>query len=213
MAALDHIVVGAATLSAGAEAVERWLGVRPTGGGTHVGAGTHNLLLGLGPEAYLEVIAPDPDQPEPPLPRLFGLDRPEVRTAIAVRPSLIGWVARADSLEGLAARLGPERLGSPRPMSRGGLSWRFVTPPPELSFDGLLPPLIVWDGEAAAGRLPDSGCRLLALEAEHPLASELSAALDERGLGAVLRPVQGSRARLVARLGLPNGGEAVLASG
>ena len=58
MAEIDHIVIGAATLRQGADWVERHLGARPSGGGVHEGAGTHNLLLGLGSGCYLEVIAP-----------------------------------------------------------------------------------------------------------------------------------------------------------
>ncbi|MCD0504910.1 VOC family protein, partial [Bordetella petrii] len=55
---LDHIAVAAPDLASGADWVERALGVRPQRGGAHPRMGTHNLLLRLGPDVYLEVIAP-----------------------------------------------------------------------------------------------------------------------------------------------------------
>jgi hypothetical protein len=43
--AIDHLVVAAATLDAGAEYVRATLGVEPEVGGTHERMGTHNRLL------------------------------------------------------------------------------------------------------------------------------------------------------------------------
>ena len=58
-------------------AIETLTGVRPSYGGAHPGLGTHNALLSLGHHSYLEIIAPDPNQPTPPRPRPFGLDELE----------------------------------------------------------------------------------------------------------------------------------------
>ena len=98
MAEIDHIVIGARTLEEGAAYVAAHLGARPGPGGQHAGIGTHNLLLGLGSQVYLEVIAPDPDQPMPAHPRPFDLDDPGVKLMLEAEPRLIGWVARTPAL-------------------------------------------------------------------------------------------------------------------
>ena len=139
MAEFDHLVLGADTLEAGAAYIQHRLGVAPAPGGRHEGHGTHNMLLGLGPGRYLEVIAADPSQGGSAPPRLFGLDDPGVRTMLAAGPRLVGWVARTVALDAVAARLG-HKAGGVRGMRRsrpgpvdgagaaggrpGGGSWR-----------------------------------------------------------------------------------------
>lgn len=212
MAEIDHIVLGARTLEEGAAFVEQALGVRPQPGGKHEGAGTHNMLLGLGPDCYLEVIAPDPDQPPPPHPRLFDLDDPATRTMLEAEPRLLTWVARTPVLDAVVARLGP-RGGEVREMRRGDLSWRLALPPQRQDMDNLIPALIEWKGERAGKRLRDSHYRLVELEAEHPEPDALRAALEERGLGEALRIRRGVHPRLIARLRGPEGREVTLTSG
>jgi hypothetical protein len=212
MAEIDHIVLGARTLEEGAAFVEQHLGVKPQPGGKHEGAGTHNMLLGLGPDCYLEIIAPDPSQPEPAHPRLFDLDDPATKTMLEAEPRLIGWVARTTAMDAVMARLGP-RGGEMREMHRGDLSWRMALPPQRQDMDNLLPPMIEWRGERAGKRLRDSHFRLVELQAEHPEAEALKAALGERGLGETLVVKRGAHPRLVARLRGPDGREVTLTSG
>jgi hypothetical protein len=214
MAEIDHIVIGARTLAAGAAYVEAHLGVRPGGGGRHDGVGTHNLLLGLGKDRYLEVIAPDPGQPDPAHPRPFDLDDPGVKLMLEAEPRLIAWVARTPVLDAVVTRLGAHNAGEIRAMSRGKLSWRMAMPPQRQDMSNLIPALIQWDdGKGAASRLPDSGVRLTALEADHPEVDSLRNALAQRGLEEALRLRRSPHARLVARFALPDGREAVLSSG
>lgn len=214
MAEIDHLVIGALTLEDGARFVEAHLGVRPGAGGRHDGIGTHNMLLGLGRHCYLEVIAPDPDQPDPPHARPFDLDDPGMRNMLEAEPRLIAWVARTPVLDAVAARLGQAQAGEVRPWRRGDLSWRMAMPPGHQDMGNLIPALIQWDdGEGAAPRLRDSRIRLLSLEAEHPEVDGLRKALAARGLEEVVRLRRGPHPRLIARLRKPDGSETVLRSG
>ena len=65
---------GVPDLADGVAGFQRLTGVRPVMGGSHINLGTANYLVGLGGGAYLEIIGPDPDQPDPAQPRPFGMD-------------------------------------------------------------------------------------------------------------------------------------------
>lgn len=172
MRELDHLVVAARTLEEGAAWVEAKLGVATLPGGKHALMGTHNRLLSLGPGRFLEVIAIDPDAPQPPRPRWFDLDAPSMRERLARGPALIHWVERTDDLE-TALRDHSERIEI-LSLSRGPYRWRIGVRPDGLRpAGGSSPTLIQWEGDLhPAGALPDSGCRL---ERFDPLNGWLSA--------------------------------------
>ncbi len=56
---IDHLVYTVADLGAGMDTIERLFGVRPVPGGRHPAFGTYNVLVSLGMETYLEIIAAD----------------------------------------------------------------------------------------------------------------------------------------------------------
>jgi len=172
---LDHIAVAAPDLATGADFVERALGVRPGPGGAHPRMGTHNLLLRLGDDVYLEVIAPDPAAPRPARPRWFELDR----LGAGAPARLATWVARTDDIGAARAACGAE-VGEIEPMTRGALSWRITIPADgSLPCQGAAPTLIQWDAEPhPASALPDAGCALEALEVWHPDPARVRAMLD-----------------------------------
>ncbi len=62
---LDHLVVAAKGLRQGVEYIRKELGVDMPFGGEHPKIGTHNHLIQLGDDVFLEVIAINPDLPAP----------------------------------------------------------------------------------------------------------------------------------------------------
>ena len=166
---IDHIVIVAERLEDGAAFVEGLLGVPLAEGGRHPAMGTHNRLLSLGPDAYLEVIAIDPEALAPDRPRWFDLDR------MSGPPRLGAWVARCDDLQGAMAEA-PMGMGDLVALERGDLAWSMSVPRRGvLPFDGIAPALIQWKGARAQDRLPEAGCKLHRLILRHPEAGTMQA--------------------------------------
>ena len=177
------MVVAARTLEEGAGWVASRLGVETVAGGKHALMGTHNRLLGLGRDAYLEVIAIDPAAPAPGRARWFALDSPAMRSRLEKGPALIHWVARTDDIVA-AARSAPVALGEVVAAERGDYRWRITVPGDgSLPAGGAFPTLIQWDVEKRpAAALAESGCRIESLELHHEKSAELLAALRTLGL-------------------------------
>ncbi|WP_394848631.1 VOC family protein [Pendulispora brunnea] len=182
MIALDHLILAARTLEEGADWVFARLGATPAGGGKHPLMGTHNRVLRLGDESYLEVLAIDPEAPAPGRPRWFGLDSPEMQARLEQGPALVHWVARTDDIE-RDARTAPVHMGAIVEASRGDLRWR-ITVPREgtLLRDGIFPTFIQWQGGHPAAAMPESNCQLESLQLFHPRGGALLAALRHLGL-------------------------------
>jgi hypothetical protein len=174
---IDHLIVFAPDLERGCDVVEQHLGARPVTGGRHPNLGTHNALLGLGPDCYLEVMAPDPRSERPlDLGRLgmTGLESPRLGT----------WVLRAEPIDALAARareagvgLGPVSAGHRDNPDGTRVTWR-VTQPFVFPFGGVVPFLIAWgDTPHPGSRLPAVG-ELQGLAVEHPDAEGVRRAFE-----------------------------------
>lgn len=168
---LDHLVIAAASLDQGAAWCEATLGVAPGPGGRHPLMATHNRLLRIdGPgfaQAYLELIAIDPDAPPPGRARWFGLDDPALQARLRESPRLIHAVVRTPNIEMLRWGLinvsqdpGPP-LAAARETPEGRLSWRIlVRDDGALPAAGRLPTLIQWQGRHPAQSMPPSPVRL-----------------------------------------------------
>ena len=177
--------------------MERLLGHRAVPGGRHPDFGTRNALLGLGPETYIEIIAPDPATARPPQGRLFGLDQLE-------RPRLVTWVLRDEAIEARAeaARSAGLAIGAVAQGSRvrpdgAVVSWK-VTDPYAMPLEGAVPFLIAWGTTPhPAASLPVAG-QLVDLRVEHPEPDAVRAALGV--LGVALSATRGTRTQLVATI-------------
>jgi len=199
---VDHLVYATPDLNRGVEEIEKLLGVRATPGGQHPGRGTRNALIALGPATYLEIIAPDPDQPPPKTPRPFGID--------GLKESrLVTWAAKGVDLERLrdeaarkGARLGEVMSGSRRRPDGTLLSWRYTDPQTVLA-DGLVPFFIDWGQSPHPAHTAARGAWLIALRAEHPEPQRVQRLLRELGLDLLVQP--GAAPALVAIIDGPRG--------
>jgi hypothetical protein len=185
--AIDHLVVAAASLEAGAQYIRATLGVELEPGGEHARMGTHNRLLRLGDGLYLEVIAINPAAAQPTRARWFELDR----MARDAPPRLVTWLVRTHDIEASVARC-EVPLGRIEHMMRGTLSWRITIPADgSLPFDGIMPSIIEWQAaQHPSNQLPDHGCRLLRLEGRHAEAERIQGALAALDVDAPVMIVQ-----------------------
>jgi catechol 2,3-dioxygenase-like lactoylglutathione lyase family enzyme len=204
---LDHLAVFAPSLPQGRAWVRDVLGVEPSPGGQHPQMGTHNELVRLGDDMFLEIIARDPDAARPPQHQpWFELgDDAATQANWDQGIRLRGMVARTTDLA-QAVSWAPDQLGVPMRLTRGTREWMFaVRADGRLPRDGALPHVMDWGPQGPAGPvLPNLGCRLLQLVLETPdaaIAQAYAAFPFERA--PEIRP--GPRTRLIAAIETPNG--------
>jgi hypothetical protein len=178
MIKLDHIVIGALTLEQGVTYVKNSLGSEPYGGGRHLGQGTHNKIMRLGDDVYLEIIAPDPNSDIKP--KWFSMADEVMLESLKESPRLIAYVAQTDEL-GFLLETTHYPLEA-KPAQRDALRWYFgFTSDGKLLADGLLPHLIQWESDHPAWTMKDSGCSLVRLQGFHPEPAGIQQTLQ--GLG------------------------------
>jgi len=160
---LDHILLGCNDLNRGMTFLEEHLGVHAMFGGVHPGRGTENALLSLGERCYLEIIAPDPAQPDAKDPLRLYLKK-------LSDPRLVGWAAHPGDLRYFAKKLqeagvafdGPTPGSRKRPDGRV-LEWQTLTLKDNAS--SLLPFFIEWSADSLHPSADSpAGCRVMRFE-------------------------------------------------
>ena len=154
---LDHIVLGANTLQEGTDYIEKKLGLSLSEIGYHHHMGTHNRVIKIGENIYLEVIAIDPNANKPKHFRWFNLDNEEQQARLKISPQIIGYVIENEN---------PHMLKFYNPFfeaSRGDYCWEFAMPKcdnnqikNELIESGLVPSLIQWKSKKPVDQMVDN---------------------------------------------------------
>jgi len=206
---IDHLVIGARNLKQGVSFVKEMLGIDIPYGGVHKQMGTHNHLVRLGHNIFLEVIAANPDIKQPKAPRWYGLDDPFVRQQIEKQPALLTWVVNTKDITEFI-RKASISFGKPALINRGELSWYFGVPDDgRLLTGGMLPYVIEWQTDFhPASNMPDAGCRLQRLEIHHPFPFWLHsvlASIHASDLVKVIALPKNESPYLIAHINTPRG--------
>ncbi|MEM9628179.1 MAG: VOC family protein [Pseudomonadota bacterium] len=203
---IDHFAIGAETLEQGQAALRQALGVDVPKGGKHTAMSTHNCVAQGGDERFLEIIAIDPDAPDPGRTRWFTLDDPSTRARLAERPHALCWVVGTDDLDGVI-EASPVDLGKVVLFTRGERSWRLTVPEDgSLPEGGLLPAFIEWSpGPHPSTGMQDLGIALRTVRLTHPDPAWLTDILTALGVDHLADVIEGSTKGLSFALSSPNG--------
>ncbi|MXV87701.1 MAG: VOC family protein [Acidimicrobiales bacterium] len=202
MAAIDHIVYAAPNLAAGTAAVEALVGMSAAPGGPHPGMGTRNTLMSLGDDVYLEIIAPDPEQPDPPNGRPFYIDAMNEGRLItfAIHAS------DGETIEDVTAAMAAcgEDPGPISAMSRvkpdgEEIHWSLTMS----AGPGLVPFVIEWGNTTHPATVTPTGCTLVSLSGTHPDPDHIRAL--HSAIGIEVDVTAGDTVTFAATLDTPNG--------
>lgn len=194
-AVIDHFILAINDLARGVADFERMTGVKPVFGGVHPGGGTQNALASLGDGRFIEVLAPDPKQPNPkePIEGLAGLKK--------LTPKW--WALGTTDSFALQARLNAREIETTgnRPGSRAlpdgsRLQWStFDIARPNHPW---MPFFIHWtDPAKQPSRTAPGGCRLESVQIEDPNPDPLTHVLNTAGVKVTLTKSAASRMTIV----------------
>ena len=207
MNTIDHLLYGVPSLESGMDEIETLVGVRPVYGGKHKKWGTHNAVISLGPDVYLEIIAADPDAERPQEGVLFDLDSLE-------SSKLITWVQRTDDVYGtseaaskVGIQLGAVSEGQRITKDGSVLSWT-LSDPAALPYDGAIPFLIDWGKTPHPATSAPPGCALTQLHIHHSDSQRVKDGLNILGINILVSPSE--EYRLEATIKTKSGNLAIL---
>ena len=164
---LDHIVFGARSLEEGTNFIEKKLDIKLSEVGYHDFMGTHNRVVKVDKDIYLEVIAIDPSLKSPNQNRWFNLDNPILQKKLEYSPQMIGYVIETKDKEML------KHFCTPIKASRDNYKWNFAMPNLESNFfnkelieNGIIPSLINWKSNKPVHEMKNNHLSLNKIEIE-----------------------------------------------
>ena len=194
MPELDHLIFASPDLDEGVAHITSLTGAEAAFGGPHIGLGSRNSLLTFDDVTYFEIIAIDPDQPEPKNPRPFGLDDDGgMRLAgYAIHPSP-GETAEkvVELMRGLGHEPGEITSMSRRKPDGEEISWRLTRGDAASRADGALPFIIDWGNTPTPALSQPKMGDLVSFTVTHPDAGLRSIIA---GLGIGVEAVDGAQA-------------------
>ena len=204
-AVLDHLVVGGTDLGLLVAWWKQQTGTDAARGGSHPGFGTRNALIGVDDSTYVELIAHDPDQPEPEKPRLFGIDALEPNSVQLSTMVLAVSDIKAAAAAFKDAGLNPGKIFTAERTRSDGvtLKWQLAIPPDQ-KMKGAQPSLIQWGEDT-----PHPGTSLAPLVRVEevsvglPDPSKLAAALEAIGSDLVVNET--AAPMVTAHFAVPDG--------
>ena len=202
---IDHFAIGAGTLAHGVTAMKDALGVEVPQGSKHDAMSTHNCVMQAGKESFFELIAIDPDAPDPGRVRWFTLDDPATQDRLKERPRALCWVVNTDDLDAVIAA-SPVDLGEVVHFQRGDRTWRLTVPKDgHLPENGLLPAFIEWSpGPHPSTGQQNLGVTLSKVRVQTPNAARLTDMFEKLQISHLAEISEGPTA-LSFVLGSPNG--------
>lgn len=202
---IDHFAVGADTLAQGISAMKDALGVEVPHGSKHEAMSTHNCVMQAGNRSFFELIAIDPDAPDPGRTRWFTLDDPATQARLKDRPRSLCWVVNTSDLDAVIAA-SPVDLGEIVDFRRGDRTWRLTVPSDgHLPEGGLLPAFIEWSpGPHPSAGQRDLGVTLAAVRISTPDAARLQGIFEALNISHLAKISEGPSA-LSFVLRSPNG--------
>jgi hypothetical protein len=197
---LDHLVWAVPDLERAVVVFAALTGVAPATGGAHPGLGTRNALVSLGPDVYLELLAPDPAQD------LAGTGGEWIAALPA--PKLVAFCMRGDLAQvGANLKAAGIDAAAPRAMQRTRpdgvtLRWSVLTLN-QFLWGSALPFWIDWQGSPHPATSTPTGCTLDTFASLTPEVEVVAAQYHALNLAI---PVEGAAdPGFIARLKTPKG--------
>ena len=162
---LDHIVLGSFTLEEGTEFLENILQAKLSDIGYHKDMGTHNRVIRISKEVYIELVAIDPKRKNLNNRKWFNLDNSNLQSKLKISPQIIGYVIENND-RNINKYYDPFFEAS-----RDSYKWQFAMPTfknnildSEIIEAGIIPSLISWKSDKPVYQMKKNQFELISLE-------------------------------------------------